>query len=170
MKFKVKALNTLLLVSFILGLASTTFSQTYGSQILMARKADLIVVAEVVLFAEPISSFAVSGSHIQYNTVVFRVNDVLKGNYSNKLIKVNFGFGFDNNDTFSKQDFKKDNKFILLLEQTNPKRECIEPVTSSEFEQYKKMPCYYSWTEAKIRATDEELENIKWFINLNKKN
>jgi hypothetical protein len=150
--------------------------QTSGSQILMARNAKLIIIGEVEYLAKRPPTIT-TAAHVDYQTVVYRVHEVLKGTYTEKLMKVGIGVALDN-PGLPESIFRKETKFILILERQEDEEDCYEQIwesfaefkTPPEFKKYEKLPCFHIDREAAIEANDEEVEAIKWLVGSTEKN
>lgn len=152
------------------GLPNAVSAQTDGSQILTAYRARLVVIGEVVYLGKPLPVMT-TAVHTNYQLVVFRVTEVLKGKFDESLLRVIFVFGIDSNRV-PESDFQRGNKFILLLEEIETSRPCHEVSNDWKFEptpeslKYAKAPCYRCWQSAAIPATTVEIKAVKWLLRV----
>jgi len=141
-------------------------AQSGGSQILIARHSDTIVVGEVIYLGKsPYDSFstlALPSTQIAAidQLVILRVVERIKGRYSQKLIKVSVSFSVESltNPLLS---LKENRKYILLVQKSQGGGNCEESVDL----RYRDIPCYRITRGSIIPATPEEIEAAKWLAS-----
>jgi hypothetical protein len=146
---------------------------TKESQILAAREATLITVAEVVHLGEPLPALLASAAHVKSQVAIFKVRQILKGTLKEQFIKVKMDISIDK-EGVSKFTFRQGNQLILLLKNREDTNNCFEAKISPDLSikinpsadsaQYSEAPCYSSRPEIMIEANDKELDAVKWLV------
>jgi hypothetical protein len=143
------------------------------SQILIAHRATLIAVGEVVYVAKPLPLLTMI-SHTNSQVVVYRLAKVLKGAHESQFVKVKYEFALDQPGLPS-MPFSTGSKVILLLSRREDSSNCYEAAltegfkydvnSNPEFRKYNGVPCYMSRPVFAIAATVEEIEAIEWLLS-----
>jgi hypothetical protein len=166
-----KAAQFFAAVAAALAISSTSQAQQQ-SQILVAHRATLIAVGEVVYVAKPLPLITMI-SHTNTQVVVYRLAKVLKGARESQFVKVKYEFALDQPGLPS-TPFSTGSKVILLLSRLEDSTNCYEATlterfkydvnSNPEFRKYNGVPCYMSRPVIAIAATDEEIEAVEWLL------
>ncbi len=135
--------------------------QTFGSQVLVARHANLVLIGDIVYMDEAFPMLT-TAAHINHQVVVVRVREVLKGRVTGRFVNVRFGFGMDSK--LSESVFQKGNRIIILLEQPISRETCTFLGSTDATNIYSEASCHSAWTNAAWLATDEEVAAVKWLV------
>jgi hypothetical protein len=168
--------SVLLSIGIALAEVSSMSAQIFypSSQLLKARKAKLIAVGEVIYRGKILASFSTHPGST-WQTVVFKLDEVLKGEEKGKYLRVAF---------FTEKElgaFTKGDKLILVLDDKSDSGcgENADPIVikkegnktlrtvgnSSAFKEYETSSCYYAYPESVYDASDEELETTRLFLS-----
>jgi hypothetical protein len=168
-----KTLNLIVTLTIICFLSPpvTGIQQNSGSQVLLARNADIILIGEVVYLGkspysrEPSVMLRPSNVASENQTVVFQVRDTLKGGYKQPFIKIDVAFSVELL-TMPTLTLKDETPYILLVKREETPTACEE----LKIKEYQQLPCYRISREAVIIATNEDVEAFKWLVNASNKN
>lgn len=145
----------------LLFLSSISAGQAGKSHILVAHESNLILVGEIVDLGKAPPSHLPISPHVNYQVVVFRVCEVIKGTYEERLIKVDVGFS-TRMERLPDGTFTKGRQMILLLKQEKDFGNCT--TAANEPEQYKRAVCYSLLLEYLILSNKVEVDAVKSLV------
>jgi|GEM_PF-6305827 len=145
-----------------------SIAQDVGSQIRLASNAELIVIGDSVSSSTDTFNTPLTTSHTVavYQSVVFRVDRVLKGSYSEKFIRTMISYSIEyTTPPFPELlEVKNERKYILLLKYKLKPEQC-KKLPDEEFNE---MTCYSIINSAVIVAEEAEIETIIRLVNMEK--
>jgi hypothetical protein len=151
----------LFIIFVVLSLGVVSAQEDTGSQIQLAYNADLIIVGEAVSLSTDtfkVSAFSSTHDTEVFQSVVFQVEKVLKGNHSSKYLRTMIGY----NIQYAQLPFperlevSKGRKYILLIRYKLKPEQC----KNLPDEEFNKLDCYQIIEDAVIIAVKEEIEAI----------